>query len=311
MRLAAIAIVAASLSIPASHAQEPIRTIEAQAGDVILVKDRAAVRVVRRIDANVRVINNAAERWVVVLVDEDASGSPADGRVDVSYTFNDVDGNWPLGDRWEGRATVDAYSIAGDTGSVGLGLHTSSGLVQILNGPRGPRMPRVDFRDAAAAATLTFSGFGRGGGGSQSFDAAERQQTAVAARNAAGMRPGAPFSSSLDFRIDGVTSSPPDARQYPAPAAPVRVGGNIRTPVRIENAEPVLPEVARQAGVRGVVILEITIGRDGRVTDAKVLRSIPLLDAAAIDAARKWRYEPTLLNGAPVPVIMTATVAFQ
>jgi periplasmic protein TonB len=58
------------------------------------------------------------------------------------------------------------------------------------------------------------------------------------------------------------------------------------------------------------VILEITIGPDGRVSDAKVLRSIPLLDAAALDAVRKWRYEPTLLNGAPVPVIMTVTVNF-
>jgi protein TonB len=76
------------------------------------------------------------------------------------------------------------------------------------------------------------------------------------------------------------------------------------------DAAPVMPEVARQAGIRGVVILEIIIGVDGKVTDAKVLRSIPLLDQAAIDAARQWRYEPTLLNGAPVPVIMTATVNF-
>jgi protein TonB len=72
-----------------------------------------------------------------------------------------------------------------------------------------------------------------------------------------------------------------------------------------------MPEVARQAGVKGVVVVEITIGVDGKVTDAKVLRSIPLLDQAALDAARQWRYEPTLLNGAPVPIITTATVAFR
>ena len=97
----------------------------------------------------------------------------------------------------------------------------------------------------------------------------------------------------------------------PRPGAPVRVGGNIKTPQKIQDAEPVMPPIAAQAGIRGVVILEIIIGTDGSVTDAKVLRSIPLLDQAAIDAARKWKYEPTQLNGMPVQVIMTATVPFQ
>ncbi len=97
----------------------------------------------------------------------------------------------------------------------------------------------------------------------------------------------------------------------PGPSsAPVRVGGNIRIPRRIVDAAPVTPEVARQARVTGVVILEIIIDTDGSMRDVKVLRSIPLLDQAAIDAARQWRYEPTLLNGVPVPVVMTATVNF-
>jgi len=46
------------------------------------------------------------------------------------------------------------------------------------------------------------------------------------------------------------------------------------------------------------------------VTDAKVLRSIPLLDNAALEAVRQWEFTPTLLNGVPVPVIMTVTVQF-
>jgi hypothetical protein len=49
---------------------------------------------------------------------------------------------------------------------------------------------------------------------------------------------------------------------------------------------------------------------DGKVADAKVLRSIPLLDSAALDAVRQWEFTPTLLNGVPVPVIMTVTVNF-
>jgi periplasmic protein TonB len=62
--------------------------------------------------------------------------------------------------------------------------------------------------------------------------------------------------------------------------------------------------------VQGVVIMEATLGTDGKVTDVKVLRSIPLLDQAAIDAVRQWEYTPTLLNGVAVPVRMSVTVNF-
>ena len=61
----------------------------------------------------------------------------------------------------------------------------------------------------------------------------------------------------------------------------------------------------------GVVILECTISPQGKVTDVKVLRGIPLLDQAAVDAVKQWVYTPTLLNGVPVPVIMTVTVNFK
>jgi len=59
-----------------------------------------------------------------------------------------------------------------------------------------------------------------------------------------------------------------------------------------------------------VVIIEATIGPTGAVTDTRVLRSIPLLDQAAIDAVKQWQFTPTTLNGQPVPVIMTVTVQF-
>ena len=67
----------------------------------------------------------------------------------------------------------------------------------------------------------------------------------------------------------------------------------------------------RDLKVRGVVILECTISPQGRVTDVKVLRGIPLLDSAAIEAVKQWVYSLTLLNGVPVPVIMTVTVNFR
>ncbi|MEQ1872068.1 MAG: energy transducer TonB, partial [Vicinamibacterales bacterium] len=92
--------------------------------------------------------------------------------------------------------------------------------------------------------------------------------------------------------------------------APVRVGGNIKPPMRTKNVSPVYPPIAQSARVQGVVIIEATIGPGGKVTDARVLRSVPLLDAAALDAVKQWEYTPTLLNGVAVPVIMTVTVQF-
>jgi protein TonB len=88
------------------------------------------------------------------------------------------------------------------------------------------------------------------------------------------------------------------------------VGGNIRAPQKTRNVPPVYPPIAQSARVQGVVIIEATIGPSGRVEDAKILRSIPLLDQAALDAVKQWEFTPTLLNGVPVPVIMTVTVNF-
>ena len=78
-----------------------------------------------------------------------------------------------------------------------------------------------------------------------------------------------------------------------------------------KNVAPVYPDIAKQARVQGIVILECTISPQGTVTDVKVLRGIPLLDQAGIDAVKQWQYTPTLLNGVPVPVIMTVTVNFR
>jgi len=96
-----------------------------------------------------------------------------------------------------------------------------------------------------------------------------------------------------------------------AKASAVRVGGKISPPIKMNDVKPVYPAIAKNAGVTGVVIIEATVGADGKVIDAKVLRSVPLLDQAALDAVRQWEYSPTLLNGVPVPVVMTVTVNFK
>jgi TonB family protein len=100
------------------------------------------------------------------------------------------------------------------------------------------------------------------------------------------------------------------AARAKASVAPVRIGGNIRPPKKIKDVKPVYPAIAQSARVAGAVTIEATIGPDGKVIDAKVVRSIPLLDQAALDAVRQWQYTPTLLNGVPVPVLVTVTINF-
>lgn len=103
-----------------------------------------------------------------------------------------------------------------------------------------------------------------------------------------------------------------------APGAPMLakterapVGGAVREPIRTVYVEPVYPEIARRARVSGTVILEARIDPNGNVINTEVLRSIPLLDQAAIDAVRQWKYEPALLHGVPVPIVVTVTVIFE
>ena len=90
-----------------------------------------------------------------------------------------------------------------------------------------------------------------------------------------------------------------------------RVGGNLQAPKKLKDVPPVYPTLAKESRVQGVVILEARIDESGNVSDTRVLRSIPLLDQAAIDAVKQWQYTPTLMNGVAVPVIMTVTVNFS
>jgi protein TonB len=91
---------------------------------------------------------------------------------------------------------------------------------------------------------------------------------------------------------------------------PVKIGGRIQAPAKLRHVNPVYPELARIARVQGAVVLECTIDTAGRVVNARVIRSVPLLDRAALEAVQQWVYEPTRLNGVPVVVIMEVTVRF-
>jgi len=95
-----------------------------------------------------------------------------------------------------------------------------------------------------------------------------------------------------------------------AKMVPVRIGGQIKPPTKVKDVKPVYPAIAQSAHVTGTVTIEAIIGPDGKVSEAKVVRSVPLLDQAALDAVRQWEYMPTLLNGVPVPVVTTVTINF-
>ena len=93
-------------------------------------------------------------------------------------------------------------------------------------------------------------------------------------------------------------------------AGPIRVGGSISEPRKIRHVSPKYPAEALAAGVEGLVVVEAVIATDGTVRDIQVMRSVAMLDGAAMDAVRQWLFTPTLLNGTPVEVIITASVNF-
>ena len=97
-----------------------------------------------------------------------------------------------------------------------------------------------------------------------------------------------------------------------APPAPkvVRVGGQIKVPQLVKKVDPDYPELAKQAQLGALIILEATVGTDGHVQSVTVLRGAPIFDEPAMAAVRQWVYRPLLLNGVPTPFMLTVTVKF-
>jgi TonB family protein len=164
-------------------------------------------------------------------------------------------------------------------------------------------------KDSTAIAVLSYRGSGRGTTAGISFDEAEQRQIAEVRRDRSRSASGQAGTMSLTASTSLPGGVALDMRT--TGDAPLRVGGRVRTPVKIVDVPPIVPDVAIRVGIKGIVIVEITIDTDGSVKDARVLRSIPLLDQAALDAVRQWRYEPPTVDGQPVTVVMTVTVPFS
>jgi TonB family protein len=111
-----------------------------------------------------------------------------------------------------------------------------------------------------------------------------------------------------DSRISGPVG--PSQPQLPKP---LRVGGNIRAPMKTADVKPIYPKTMREAGREGIVPIEAIIGPDGSVTSVRVISADvhPDFAIAAADAVRQWKFTPTLLNGVPVEVVMTVKVQFS
>lgn len=94
-------------------------------------------------------------------------------------------------------------------------------------------------------------------------------------------------------------------------AARLKVGGAIRPPTKIHDVRAAYPQDAKDAGVEGVVILQVVIGTDGSVVETSTVRSLhPSLDQAAAVAVQQWRFTETLLNGELVELEMYVTINF-
>jgi periplasmic protein TonB len=109
--------------------------------------------------------------------------------------------------------------------------------------------------------------------------------------------------------IGGMGGAPPPPK--PKLTGPLRVGGNVQQAKIINRVQPVYPPLARQTRISGTVRLHAIIGKDGTIQSLEVVSGHPLLQQAALDAVRQWRYQPTLLNNDAVDVDTTIDVIFS
>lgn len=122
--------------------------------------------------------------------------------------------------------------------------------------------------------------------------------------------PGGQLGGVLGGVLGGIPSAIPPP---PKPATPkrIRISSGVQEAKVINRVRVVYPPLARQAHITGVVRLEAIIARDGSIQNLRVIQGHPILVQAAVDAVRRWRYEPTLLNNEPVEVVTFIDVIFK
>jgi len=122
---------------------------------------------------------------------------------------------------------------------------------------------------------------------------------------------GPPSSGSYGSGVGSVAPPVVLPVEPPHRAGPIRAAELPQAPRKLVDARPLYPEIARAAHVDGTVVLEAVLDPTGRVTQLRVVKSVPLLDEAALEAVRQWRYSPSIYGGRPVSVLMTITIHFS
>jgi protein TonB len=128
--------------------------------------------------------------------------------------------------------------------------------------------------------------------------------------------PGGVPGGSAGGVIGGIISSttlvaPPPPPPKPVTPKRIRVGGNVQKARLLNQPRPTYPALARQARISGMVRLEAVIAKDGTIQQLRVVSGHPLLVQSALSAVRRWRYQPTNLNGVAVEVSTTIEVIFS
>lgn len=123
--------------------------------------------------------------------------------------------------------------------------------------------------------------------------------------------PGGQMGGVLGGVIGGLSRTYVPTPGTPQPRAPIRVGGRVKPPRAIVHPAPAYPPLARQARLQGVVSIDAVIDAEGNMVEMQVISGPPLLIPAALEAVRRWKYEPTYLNDQPIAVQLIVTVTFQ
>jgi TonB family protein len=172
---------------------------------------------------------------------------------------------------------------------------------EIAVSPRGPQAARISRVDLTAEkVTIEWDATGRVVAISSSAGVPAPATASESDAAAAEAIATAQLTSFLDQRVTASQLS----------SARLKAEGKLQEPTIVKRVPPVYPPIASSARVSGDVGVQIVLGADGRAKDAKIVKSIPLLDQAALDAVKQWEFTPLVLMGKPVATSMRVTVTF-
>ena len=152
--------------------------------------------------------------------------------------------------------------------------------------------------------TINVEGTGTGPGGPGG-------QGVIGGINPSGEGIGLPIDKGTDLPPPPPVQKPVEKPQPAVEKQPLRVSSIVLTGAAVERKTPAYPPLAKQARIEGSVVVEVIISIDGRVEAVRALNGHPLLTSAAVEAARGWRFNPTILNGVPVRVTGLITFNFN